>query len=333
MTVLKVAMIGAGRMGQTHAHVLNTLHDVHITHVVDYNPDNAKRVADTLNATVSTLDDVLNNKHINAVFITTPTPTHADVITQAAHAGKAIFVEKPLADTLEAATRVVSVIKETGVACQVGFQRRYDPAYALAKKRITQGELGAIENFRAISRDPFQPSTAFLRSCGGMLVDLGIHDFDSARFFCGEVKEVYATGTTVRDEELKAMKFHNLVVATLRFENGAVGTLENALNTSYGYEIVADILGEKGRFHLEKTRQLNLEFWNESGVSHDYPRHFDERFPEAYAAEVIAFAKNVLAGNPVTPTAEDALESSRLALAAQHALESGCVVDVQAFGR
>ena len=331
-SVLNIAMIGAGRMGLTHAGVLQTLREVQITDVVDFSAENAAKVAESLSAKVSELDEVLADDSVNAVFVTTPTATHADIVKQAAKAGKAIFVEKPVAHTLDAAQEVLEVVTKTGVPCQVAFQRRYDPAYAEVKRRIDAGELGKLENFRAVSRDPFQPPTAFLKTCGGMLVDLGIHDFDSARFFCGEVEEVYATGTTVRSSELEAFGFKNLAVATLKFANGAVGTLENALNTAYGYEIVCDILGEKGKYHLEKTRQLNFEHWGSHGVSHDYPGHFDQRFPEAYAAEVVAFARNVQAGRPVNPTVADALESSRLAMAAQHSLDTGEIVNVQKFG-
>lgn len=332
MKQLNIAMIGAGRMGQTHANVLKTLNEVIISDVVDFVPENAKKVADALGAKVRSTEEVLADKSVGAVFITTPTATHADVITECAKAGKAIFVEKPVAHTLEAAQQVVDVIKETGVPCQVAFQRRFDPAYIEVKKRIDAGELGTLENFRAVSRDPFQPPVNYLATCGGMLVDLGIHDFDSARFFCGEVEEVYATGTTVRSPELEEIGFKNLAVATLKFKNGAVGILENALNTSYGYEIICDILGEKGKYHLEKTQQTHFETWDVNGVNHDYPGHFDQRFPEAYAAEVVSFAKNVFAGKPVGPTVEDALESSRLALAAQHSLDTGEIVHVPSFG-
>lgn len=326
-------MIGAGRMGKAHAQVLRSLAEVRITDVVDFVPKNAAEVAATFSAKVSALAEVLHNSGIDAVFITTPTPTHAEIICRAVRAGKAVFVEKPLAHTLQAAQRVVEVVRETGVPCQVGFQRRYDPAYQEAKRRLDNGDLGRVENFRAVGRDPFQPPLEFLKTSGGILVDMGIHDFDTARYFCGEVEEVYAVGTVVRDERLRNFNLFNLAVATLKFKSGAVGTVENALNTAYGYEIVADILGEKGKYHLEKKQQLHLEVWGERGVSHDYPRHFDERFPEAYANEVIAFARNVHAGEPVSPTAEDALESSRLALAAQWSLETGEVVRVQEFGK
>jgi predicted dehydrogenase len=277
------------------------------------------------------LGEVLRDDDIRAVLLTTPTPTHAELIERAARAGKAIFVEKPVASTLREAEAVLSVLRETGVPCQVGFQRRYDPAYAAAKRRIEAGELGRLETFRAISRDPFPPPLKFLRTSGGMLVDMGIHDFDSARFFMGEVETVYAVGRAVRDPSLAEHGLYDLAVALLTFESGALGTLENALNASYGYEIVADILGETGKFHLEKRQQTHLEAWSAAGVSHDYPAHFDERFPEAYKAEVVAFARNVLAGEPVSPDAEDATKSLRLALAAQHSLRTGRAVHVADF--
>ena len=199
MKPLNIAMIGAGRMGQTHAQVLRTLSEVRITDVVDFVAENAAKAAATLGAKVSELDEILKNPDVDAVFITTPTPTHADVISKCAKAKKAIFVEKPIAHTFEAAQEVVDTIKKYKVPCQVGFQRRFDPAYIKVKERIDNGELGKLENFRAVSRDPYQPSLAYLKTSGGLLVDMGIHDFDTARFFFGEVEEVYAIGTAVRD--------------------------------------------------------------------------------------------------------------------------------------
>lgn len=329
---LNVAMIGAGRMGRTHAGVLKTVDGVRIRAVVDSVPMNAQGVADTLGAPVRDLDAVLDDPTIGAVIVTTPTPTHEDVVRRAAQAGKAIFVEKPLADTLAAAEGVVRAVEEAGVACQVGFQRRFDPAYQEAKRRIEAGELGRLENFRAVSRDPSPPPLEFLKTSGGLLVDMGIHDFDTARFFFGEVTEVAAIGTVLRDERLHEHGLHDLVLATLRFENGALGTVENALHTAYGYEIVADVLGENGKFHLEKRRRSDLEIWNADGVHHDYPASFDDRFHGAYEREIVTFAHHVQQGIPVTPDAREAMESLRLALAAQRALETGTIVDVTSFG-
>lgn len=316
-------MIGAGRMGQTHAKVLQTISDVKIVAVVDFIYENAKKLADIFIAEVMTLEQVIADNNIEAVIITTPTASHADLIIKFAKAGKAIFTEKPATHNLESAEEVIKVLAETNTNCQVGFMRRYDPAYMEVKKRIDNNELGHLENFRAISRDSAAPSLEFLRTSGGIMVDIGIHDFDSARFFFGEIEEIYCVGTVIRDKSLAKEGLFDLAVATMKFESGAVGTVEVALNTSYGYEIVADILAENGKYHLEKKQQLAFETWTKDGLCHDYPADFAQRFPEAYANEIIVFASNVLAGKELSPTLRDATKSLVVALAAQKSLETG----------
>lgn len=331
---LNVALVGAGRMGTAHSRVLAGVSGVKVVAVCDTKMAAATQVAQAFGArAVTELSAVLQDPGVEAVIVTTPTPTHAEVVVQAAQAGKAIFVEKPVADTLEATERVVAVVARAGVPCQVGFQRRYDPAHVEAKRRIEAGELGALEGFLGVGRDPTAPALKFLKSSGGLMVDMGIHDLDSARFFLGEVAEVYCTGGALAYPELAEHGLFDTAVATLRFISGAVGTLEVALRAPYGYDIRAEVWGEKGRLRIEKTRQHFVTRLGEGGVQHDYPRNFEERFAEAYAAEMRAFAENVRAGRPVTPGPEDARESLRLALASQQSLETGVLVKVQAFGR
>lgn len=330
---LNMAMIGAGRMGLAHARVLSGLAECRVSKVIDPVGENAQRVALELGAAASThLEEALEDAAIDAVVITTPTPTHAEVVEAAARAGKAIFVEKPIAESPEVGRRVVQAVEQTGVACQVGFQRRYDPAYVRAKEMIERGDLGKLEGFRAVGRDPFPPKLEFLKTSGGILLDMGIHDFDSARFFIGEVSEVYATGGTLINPELKDYGLFDTAVATLRFESGAVGTLEIALRTAYGYDIRTEILGEKGRILVEQDRHPNLTFYDERGGNFDRPRNFEQRFREAYAAEMVAFARNLQAGRPLEPGVREAWYSLRLAKAAQYALETGQVVRVREFG-
>ena len=333
MKALNMAMIGAGRMGMAHARVLAGLAECKVARVIDALADNAERVAAELGALPGTrLEDALRDPTIDAVVITTPTPTHAEVVEAAAKAGKAIFVEKPIADSLEAGKRVVEAVESTSVPCQVGFQRRHDPAYLKAKQMIEAGELGRLEGFRAVGRDPYPPKLEYLKSSGGLLVDMGVHDLDLARFYLGEVDEVYAIGGALVNPELTEFGLFDTAVGTLRFESGAVGTLEVALRTTYGYDIRTEILGEKGRIHVEKDRRPDLTFYDERGANFDRPRNFEQRFHEAYAAEIVAFTRSVHAGTPVTPTARDAWYSLRLAKAAQHALETGQIVKVREFG-
>lgn len=332
MKTLNMAMIGAGRMGLAHARVLSGLAECRVVRVVDTLAQNAERVAAELGAKASThLEDAFQ-PDVDAVIVTTPTPTHADVVEAAARAGKAIFVEKPIAEGLEAGRRVVEAVERTGVPCQVGFQRRYDPAYVRAKEMIERGELGRLEGIRLVGRDPYLPKLDFLKTSGGLLVDMGIHDLDSARFLVGEVAEVYAIGGALVEPELKQYGLFDTAVATLRFESGAVGTLEVALRTAYGYDIRCEVLGERGRLHIEQDRKPNLTLYDEKGGHFDRPRNFEERFAEAYAAEMVAFARNLHTGKPLYPSVREAWYSLRLAKAAQHALETGQVVKVKEFG-
>lgn len=328
---VRTALVGAGRMAQTHARVLAVVPTIELCAVCDSVPENASRLAETLNAAVSSFEATLADPDIDAVIIAAPTQAHAALIRQAAGAGKHIFVEKPLAGTLAEADEVILAVKQAGVRCQVGFQRRFDPAYAEAKRAIDAGELGEIATFRGVSRDPAPPPLDFLKTSGGLMVDLGVHDLDTMRFLVGEVTEVRAVGAVQRLPGLAEYGLFDSAVATVRFENGALGTLELGLHTAYGYDIRAEVLGERGRLHLEMTSPLHLTRYIAHGAVRKGPQNFEERFFDAYVAEFRAFAVCLLENRPVSPDAEDAAKTLRLALAAQHALETGGTVHVPSF--
>ncbi|TVR90916.1 MAG: inositol 2-dehydrogenase [Trueperaceae bacterium] len=318
-----MALVGAGRMAQAHAATAAGIAQVDVVAVYDALREPAEHLAERIGARVAlSLDELLGASDVEALLITTPTPTHADVICSGAEAGKAMFVEKPLADTLAAADRAVDAVDAASVACQVGFQRRYDPAYIEAKRRIESGEIGRIEGFRGVGRDPQPPALEFLLTSGGLFVDMGIHDLDSARFLVGEVATINAIGAAT-DPRLAEHGLFDMAVATMRFVNGALGTLEVGLRTAYGYDIRAEVLGQHGRIHIERDIQHHMLVYTSGGVTHDRPQSFAERFAEAYAAEIRSFVHAVRHDLPVTPDAHDARESLRLALAAQQALVTG----------
>ncbi len=318
-------------MAQTHARALAYVRGLELCAVADAVPENAARFAEPQGVPVQTYDAVLADPSVDAVLITTPTPTHAALIVQAAEAGKHVFVEKPVAGTLEETERIVGVLERTGVQCQVGFQRRFDTAYAEVKRALSAGELGRVFTFRGVSRDPAPPPLGFLRTSGGLMVDLGIHDLDTMRFLVGEVAEVRAVGSSAMMPELASYGLFGSAVATVVFDNGALGTLELGLHTPYGYEIRAEVLGERGRMHLEMDAPLHLTRYTAAGHTKRPPQNFEERFFWAYVAELEAFARCLQEGRPVTPDATDATQTLRLALAAQHSLESGEAVSLSSF--
>ena len=315
-------------MAQTHARVLEAVPTLELCAVCDTVPEHAAQLAEAANVSVATFEKVLADPSLDAVILTTPTPTHARLIRQAAAAGKHIFVEKPVAATLAEADEVVRAVKGTQVQCQVGFQRRFDPAYAEAKRSVDAGKLGKLTVFRGVSRDPAPPPLDFLKTSGGLMVDLGIHDLDTMRFLVGEVAEVRAVGAVQRLPELGAFGLFDSAVATVRFENGALGTLELGLHTAYGYDIRAEVLGELGRLHLEMESPLHLTRYTAEGAAKRGPQNFEARFFAAYVAEFRAFAACLLEDRPVSPDAEDAAKTLKLALAAQHALDTGQTAQV-----
>ncbi|MDZ7801716.1 MAG: Gfo/Idh/MocA family oxidoreductase [Trueperaceae bacterium] len=331
-TPLPVALIGAGRMGGVHARLLGRIPECRVVAVVDGDLGRAREVAEPLGAQpLRDAAELGDSREVPAVVVSTPVATHAPLALQAIEAGRALFVEKPLADTLRAAREVAQAARRHGAPVQVGYQRRYDAPYVEARRRIDAGELGRLEGFRGIGRDPAPPPLDYLIGSGDLLVDMGGHDLDSARFLVGEVARVHAIGGALALPELAEHGLCDTAVATLQFENGAVGTLEVGLRTAYGYEIRAEVLGEHGRLHVEVDRRPALTRYDAGGGRFDRPRDFLERFESAYQAELAAFVRGVRRGEPLTPDADDACKSLRLALAAQYALDHDRPVEVASF--
>ena len=259
---------------------------------------------------------------MQAVIIVTPTSTHAALIEAAARAGKAIFCEKPVAADLSETERVMKVVRECGVPFQIGFQRRYDAAFAQAKQRILAGELGTIEQFAATGRDPAPPPLAYLKVSGGIFLDQAIHDLDIARFLVGEVSEVSAIGDAKVDPAIAEMGDADTTTVVLKFVGGAQGVIQNSRRAVYGYDVRTEVFGSGGKFVLDATPKTPLLAYGD-GVKMDHYHFFMDRFKDAYRAEIAAFVAALRSGTPPTPGVHDALESLRLALACTRSLQEG----------
>ncbi len=326
---LAVALVGVGRMGRIHARQLHRLPSMKVVCVADVNMTAARELAAEFDARASTVAEAISADDVTALVISTPTPSHEAIVLACIEAGKPVFVEKPLAHDLSASDRIVAAVNATGVPVQVGFQRRYDPAHQEARRQIDAGELGRIEGFRAVNRDTKAPPLDFLKTSGGIFVDLGIHDLDAARFFVGEVTDVHAVGGAITDPSLQEHGLFDTAVATLRFASGAVGTIECALNSPWGYDIRTEVIGSSGRVTIDMDSRHLLKRYERRGIVQDRPSDFAWSYAEAYSNELEAFAFNILEGNPVAPTVIDGRESLRLALAAQRSLETGESVRVR----
>ncbi len=327
---LRIAIIGAGRMGQTHIRNLSGITGVSISVVADTVSAAAEKGAAIARAERATIDiaGAISASDVDAVIISTPTSTHADLMIKAAQAKKAIWCEKPVALSLAETQRVVQAVKENNVPVQLGFMRRYDPGYAAAKRKIDTGEVGRIETFRAISRDNKLPPISYLKTSGGIFLDMAVHDFDLARFLVGEVEEVHCWGTVLTDPQVKEIGDIDTAMTMLRFVNGALGVMETTRRTTWGYDIRTEVAGSLGKVVVDGHQKTPMTFSRNGGFEGDYFESFPDRFEDGYRLEMIAFVESLREGRTPSPDLMDALETQRLALAATKSWREGRAVKV-----
>lgn len=328
--MINVAVLGAGRMGQTHLRNLAAMPEVRVRIVADPDARAADRGRQLARADRATTDieAAIRDPSVDAVVIITPTTTHASLIEQAARAGKAIWCEKPIALTLAETHHVLRVLTQQRVPFQIGFMRRFDPGYVAARQRIAAGALGRIETFRALSRDTTPPPPEFIASSGGLFLDMAIHDFDLARFLVGEVREAHAWGAVLIDERFHAAGDADTAITLLRFENGALGVVETARRAPWGYDIRTEIAGSKGKIVVEATQKTPTLFLRDFGFEGDRFESFADRFEAAYRLELEAFFAALREGRMPEPGAEEALQTLRVALAAERSWREGRPVKV-----
>jgi len=326
-----VAVLGAGRMGQTHLRTLAGIGHVQVVAVADPDPAAAERgraIAGAPRAFSEPLEAIADPA-VDAVVIVTPTSTHAALIEAALDAGKAVWSEKPIALDLTQTERVVARWRERGVPLQLGFMRRFDPGYVRARELIASGELGRIEQFRAYSRDTYPPPLEFLRHSGGAFLDMSVHDFDLARFLVGEVEEVQAWGGVLFDERFAEAGDVDTAVTVLRFENGALGVVEMSRHSAWGYDIRTEVFGALGKVIVEAPQKTPATWSRRFGYEGDHFENFPDRFEAAFRRELEAFFDALVRGEPPSPGPEDALETLRLALAATRSWREGRPVRVR----
>lgn len=322
-----VAVLGAGRMGQEHARNLLSISNARIVAIAD--PFEAARAAaQHLTRAEKTFAEPLAaiaDPDVEAVIIVTPTDTHAELIEAAANAGKAIFCEKPVALGLERTKAALEVVATKNVPFQIGFNRRFDPPYALAKQKLEAGEIGAVEQFISVMRDPAPPPLSYIKVSGGMFLDQSIHELDCARFLVGEVEEISVWGAVLIDPEIGKLGDIDTGMISLRFKNGALGVIQNSRRSAYGYDVRTEVFGAKGKLVLDATPKTPLkQFGASSGkdgrLEQDHFHFFMDRFRDAYRLEMEAFFACLASGTAPTPSSTDALESLRLGIAATRSL-------------
>lgn len=323
---IAIGVVGLGQMGQIHAQNVAILANARLYAVASYRAEVARQVAETYQAERFYTDyaALLADPHLEAIVIATACADHPTHIIQAAEQGRHIFCEKPLGFALAEIDQALEAVAKAGVHFQTAFMRRFDPAYLAAKQKIEQGLIGRPVLFRGNSRDPFWPEKQDGPGYNTLLLDLGVHGFDEARWLVGsEVTEVYAIGGAIVYPQLAEFGDADNAIVTLKFANGAIGVLDFSRNARYGYDVRAELLGDKGALQIGGLQQTQLLNLTPTGVAHDVYPWYPQRFASAFMGEMAAFVEALQAGHAPVPGPLDGRKATEIGLAAAESLASG----------
>jgi myo-inositol 2-dehydrogenase/D-chiro-inositol 1-dehydrogenase len=319
---LQVGIIGAGRIGKIHARNLAFLiPQAQAAAIADVDAGAARQTAEDLRIpkAVSDYREILADNSIQAVAICAPTPMHSALIEEAAAAGKHIFCEKPIDFELARIDAALAAVKKAGVKLQIGFNRRFDANFARVRRAVAEGEIGEPQLLHIVSRDPGPPPLSYLKSSGGIFMDMTIHDFDMARFLIGaEVEEVYTQAAVTVDPAIGRAGDLDTAVVLLRFTGGVIGTIDNCRQAVYGYDQRVEVLGKKGAAASQNNYPNSVVLCGAQAVRRDLPLNFFlERYAESFVAEMRLFVEAVLQDKPTPVGGADGRQPVVMARAAR----------------
>jgi myo-inositol 2-dehydrogenase/D-chiro-inositol 1-dehydrogenase len=322
---VNIGVIGTGRMGSVHTrNLVRRIPQANVVAVCDIRLEVAQAVADELGIQTVIRDyhELLKDDRLEAIVIASSTNTHAFMIEDVARAGKHIFCEKPLALDLTRIDEALAAVEQAGVKLQVGFQRRFDSNFRRVHELVASGQVGDPCILRITSRDPEPPPMSYVVVSGGLFLDMMIHDLDMARFQMGDVNEVYATGNVLVAPEIGQAGDVDMAVVTLRFENGALGVIDNCRKATYGYDQRLEVLGSNGVALVGNAMADTVVQADRDGFhSAALPHFFMQRYAEAYVSEMSAFVECLASDKPTPVTGRDGRLAVVLGYAARRSLQ------------
>lgn len=296
--LIRVGVIGAGRIGKIHAgNLVNQVPGAVVAAIADPILEAAQETAERLHIPSASADyrSILNDPEIDAVAICSSTDTHARMMIEAAQAGKHIFCEKPISYDLKKIDEALEAVQKAGVKLQIGFNRRFDPNFRKVHEMVAQGKIGEPHILRITSRDPAPPPIEYVKVSGGIFFDMTIHDFDMARYLLGcDVDEIYVAGGVKVDPRIGEAGDIDTAVITLRFANGAIGTIDNSRKAVYGYDQRVEVFGSGGMVAAMNNNQDSTIYSNGEGVQSAKPLYFFlERYIDSFIAEMKDFIQSI----------------------------------------
>lgn len=304
MSGLRIGIAGAGRAGAVHARNLALVPGAELACLIDERPESAAQLATECGVpVVVTLTEAAESVELDAIVISAPTFAHHELAVAAAEAGLHVFCEKPMALTVAECDEIIAAHERAGTVLQIGFVRRFRTEFVEARRRIEAGDIGEPMVVKSLTRGPgLPPAWAHeLERSNGMLAEVNSHDFDCVAWLAGSpIERVYAETANFKgaDRGVVAEDFYDNAVVSLRFESGAIGTIDGTCPADYGYDARAEVLGTEGLLVIGEVAGMSLleARDRETGTVRPISRTWPERFGDAYRAELAGFAEAIAEG-------------------------------------
>ena len=270
---INIGLVGLGRIGKMHAkNICQTLPLFNLKTIADPDPDTdfTQNLEDV--DISDNVDSVLLDNKIEAVVVCSPTPTHYEIIKRCVMQKKHVFCEKPISFSEDEIKELITIKDRENIFIQVGLNRRFDQDFLMAKKKMDSGALGDIHAIHITNHDASIPPFKFLKSSGGMLFDLCIHDFDMLSFLTGQkVKEIYVNGGVFIDKRLRDIGDVDNAIITLELENGVLCSIDSSRQTHYGYDQRIELFGSKGMIISDNQRDLETILYSKNSTDNKTP--------------------------------------------------------------
>lgn len=322
-------VIGCGRIGKVHAANIAAHPGAELVACYDVIEAASATMAAGLGARQATsVEDMLADPNIRALFVTSITATHVDLITQGTRAGKAVFCEKPIDLDIARVDACWTEMRALNPLVMLGFNRRFDPSFRALRDRLLAGEIGGVEQVVITSRDPSPPPAQYVAASGGLFRDMTIHDLDMARYLAGDIVEVQAMGANLIDPAIGAQGDIDAAMLILRAASGALVHINNSRRCAYGYDQRIEVFGAKGMLQAHNRHLTTIESWGAERTHATDPVQdfFIARYAEAYRAELDHFIACIETGAPPLSGFAEGREALRLADAAVESASTGRAV-------
>jgi len=331
--MIKIALMGAGRIGKMHANLIMDNSNCSVEFVYDVNTKFAEEISKQTGAKVAkSPEDAINSENTDAVFIASATPTHVSFITMAVNAKKPVFCEKPIDLDINKVDECREFIKDKNIPIQIGFNRRFDKSHSKVKIASNDNEIGKLEMLVISSRDPEPPGIDYLKAAGGFFRDTTIHDFDLSRFILGDdpIEKISAFGEQLISEEAKKVGDHDTAMFIMRSKSGVLIHINNSRRAVYGYDQRVEAFGSKGMIISNNQTQSSVEKYTKDHTFAKDPVQFFfiERYEQAYKSQLEEFLGMITNKSKPKVTFEDGRRALIIANAAYESFNSGKVIDI-----